>query len=346
MSRLMVVVGGQYGSEAKGAVTARLALDAEAPLVVRVGGPNAGHTVIDDHEREWKLRHVPVGFVNPRAMLALAAGSEINPQVLFEEINALEEAGYHIANRLFVDPQATLLDANHIQREALSSLNDRLGSTAKGVGAARADRIWRTADLVGGLHLPAPVPIMIDDFRAAGRDVIIEGTQGFGLGLHAGHYPFCTSGDARAIDMMAQAGVTPWSWRPDELEVWVVFRTRPIRVAGNSGPLQGETTWAELGLPEEYTTVTKRVRRVGEWDLDLALAALAANGAPSPSIRVAITMIDQLFPTAYGAIDANDLDADAWYWISDRVKELGVPINMVGTGPATQITTNGNQPWT
>jgi hypothetical protein len=85
---------------------------------------------------------------------------------------------------------------------------------------------------------------------------------------------------------------------------------------------------------------------VGEWDLDLALAALAANGAPNPSIRVAITMIDQLFPTAYGVIDADDLDDDTWYWIGDRAKELGVPINMVGTGPATQITTNGYQPWT
>lgn len=341
----MVVVGGQYGSEAKGAVTARLAADSEAPLVVRVGGPNAGHTVIDDDGREWKLRHVPVGFVNPRAMLALAAGSEINPEVLISEINALEDAGFEIANRLHVDPQATLLSDQHIAQEGMSSLTDRLGSTAKGVGAARADRVWRTADLAGGMHLPTDVARLIDDYHDTGHDVIIEGTQGYGLGLHAGKYPFCTSGDARAIDMMAQAGVSPWTWSMDRVQVWVVFRTRPIRVAGNSGPLRNETSWADLGLPEEYTTVTKRVRRVGEWDPELAWDALLANGAPSAPIRVAITMLDHLFPEVAGVRLEEDLTAHAKSWLDIRAKELGLPIDMVGTGPATQVMTIGAQPW-
>jgi len=336
MSRLKVVVGGQYGSEAKGAVTARLALDSTAPLVVRVGGPNAGHTVVDAAGRTWKLRHVPVGFLNPRAMLALAAGSEISPEVLFDEINLLEEAGYEIASRLWVDPQATLLEDRHITTEQQSSLNERLGSTAKGVGAARADRVWRTADLAGSLHNPTTVADLVEDWHTTGHDVIIEGTQGFGLGLHAGHYPFCTSGDARAVDMLAQAGVSPWRWSLSDIEVWVVFRTRPIRVAGNSGPLRGETSWNELGLPEEFTTVTKRVRRVGEWDTDLAYAAMAANGAPSPALRVAMTMLDHLFPEVSGKTEYAQLSDRAKDWLHEREKELGQPIDMIGTGPYTQ----------
>ena len=337
MSRLKVVVGGQYGSEAKGAVTARLALDSPSPLVVRVGGPNAGHTVVDACGREWKLRHVPAGFVNPRAMLALAAGSEVDPQVLFEEIGALEDAGYAIEDRIRVDSQATLLDASHIAAEQGSTLNERLGSTAKGVGAARADRIWRTADLTGSSLLgPANVADLIEDWHSVGSDVIIEGTQGFGLGLHAGHYPFCTSGDARAVDMLAQAGVSPWRWDQTDIEVWVVFRTRPIRVAGNSGPLPGETTWGDLGLPEEYTTVTKRVRRVGEWDAQMAVEALAANGAPSPAIRIAMTMLDHMFPETAGVTVWRDLSERAKTWLREREQELGQPINLIGTGPYTQ----------
>ena len=337
MSKLQVVVGGQFGSEAKGAVTARLAMESESPLVIRVGGPNAGHTVYDANAREWKLRHVPVGFINPRARLALAAGSEVSAEVLFKEINDLEGAGYDITARLHIDPQATLLDNSHIKQEVMSTLNSRLGSTAKGVGAARADRIWRTANLVGGLLNPESIGDLAEDFYTVGRDVIIEGTQGWGLGLHAGHYPFCTSGDARAIDMMAQAGVVPWRWGPEDLEVWVVFRTRPIRVAGNSGPLHAETSWQELGLPEEYTTVTKRVRRVGEWDRGLAQEALAANGAPSRCIRVAITMLDHLFPADAGVKTLAELSYDARSWLDERQKELGVEINMVGTGPYTQV---------
>jgi adenylosuccinate synthase len=269
-------------------------------------------------------------------MLALAAGSEINPEVLFDEINLLEEAGYEIASRLWVDPQATLLSEDHIETGQASSLNERLGSTAKGVGAARADRVWRTAELTGSLHNPTTVADLVEDWHTTGHDVIIEGTQGFGLGLHAGHYPFCTSGDARAVDMLAQAGVSPWRWSLSDIEVWVVFRTRPIRVAGNSGPLRGETSWNELGLPEEFTTVTKRVRRVGEWDTDLAYAAMAANGAPSPALRVAMTMLDHLFPEVSGKTEYAQLSDRAKDWLHDREKELGQPIDMIGTGPYTQ----------
>jgi len=230
-----------------------------------------------------------------------------------------------------------LLDDNHIAMEVASTLNDRLGSTAKGVGAARADRIWRTADLAGGILNPVSVTELIEDSYTVDRDVIIEGTQGWGLGLHAGQYPFCTSGDARAIDMMAQAGAVPWRWPADRLEVWIVFRTRPIRVAGNSGPLYGETSWKELGLPEEYTTVTKRVRRVGEWDPELAMEALAANGAPSQATRIAITMLDHLFPDVAGATEISQLSHGSRAWLEQREKELGLPVDMVGTGPYTQV---------
>jgi adenylosuccinate synthase len=336
MSKLKVVVGGQFGSEAKGAVTARLALESSMPLVIRVGGPNAGHTVYDAGGKAWKLRHVPVGFVNPRAWLALAAGSEINSEVLFKEINELEGAGYDITSRLWVDRQATLLEQVHIEREEQSTLNDRLGSTAKGVGAARSDRIWRTAELAKDLLNPVCVTDLIGDWRQLNNDVIIEGTQGWGLGLHAGQYPFCTSGDARAIDMMAQAGACPWAWKPEDLEVWVVYRTRPIRVAGNSGPLAQETTWADLGLPEEYTTVTKKVRRVGEWDPELAREALFANGGPGGSTHIAITMLDHLFPEVAGVTAWSGLSHEARSWLDARENELGAPIEMVGTGPHTQ----------
>ncbi|QOR55602.1 MAG: adenylosuccinate synthetase [Phage 66_12] len=333
----MVVCGGQYGSEAKGAITAHLAKDCQEPLVVRVGGPNAGHTVIDDDGREWKLRHVPVGFVNPAATLALAPGSEVNPRILWEEISALEAAGHKIQGRMCVDPQATLLDDTHVAAESASTLNDRLGSTAKGVGAARADRTWRTAELASGVLNPVKVPTLIEDWRTAGRDVIIEGTQGFGLGLHAGLYPYCTSGDCRAIDFLAQCGVSPWAWDPDDLDIWVVFRTRPIRVAGNSGPLMGETTWGQLGLPEEYTTVTKRVRRVGEWDSRLAYAALAANGGPAVQTHVAITMLDQLFPEVQGVTTLSDLSQRAIDWLREKTNELGQPVDLIGTSPSTQV---------
>lgn len=76
---------------------------------------------------------------------------------------------------------------------------------------------------------------------------------------------------------------------------WVVARVYPIRVAGNSGPMKGETTWEALGLEPEKTTVTQKIRRVGAWDADLVRRAVQANGGEK-SVRVVITMLDQVIP--------------------------------------------------
>src|SRR5512134_2019439 len=168
MGKVSVVVGGQFGSEAKGAVAGRLAssarntsiLGAERQVVgVRVGGPNAGHTVYGqcptncteseghiDRAHPWRLRQVPVAAVTNRvASLLIAAGSEVDPIVLKDEIAQLDSAGYSVSHRLMVDRSATILTQEHIEREVASDLTVRLGSTAKGIGAARSDRIWRTA---------------------------------------------------------------------------------------------------------------------------------------------------------------------------------------------------------
>jgi len=133
-----------------------------------------------------------------------------------------------------------------------------------------------------------------------GGTVIIEGTQGYGLGSHAGYYPHCTSSDCRAIDFLAMAGIPPWSMFARNLEIVIVYRVHPIRIAGNSGPLKGETTWEKLGIPDEFTTVTKKVRRVGAWDADLAHRAFLANGGNSMAVRTALMFTDYQWPEMRG----------------------------------------------
>ncbi len=321
-STLDVVVGGQFGSEAKGRVTLeqirrRMYANTERPVhSMRVGGPNAGHVVIDPTGRRWAMRQVPVGFIEPAVALYIAAGSEIDRSVLLQEIEDLEDAGYHIRERLFIHPEATVIDSQHIQREAESDLVQRLGSTAKGIGAARADRIWRVADRVidrvaefadlGMVESFEPRLIRAIESDANPAAVVIEGTQGYGLGMHAGYYPQCTSGNARAVDVLAQAGVGPWHLRgPDGYAVHVVIRPFPIRVAGNSGELSGETSWDQLGLEPEHTTVTQKVRRVGRFDPELVRAAVEANG-PRVS-RLHLSMADQVAPELAGVTTLDEV---------------------------------------
>lgn len=340
-----MVVGGQAGSEAKGAATAVLANEDYAggqPHVgVRVGGSQAGHTAYDADGREWPLRHVPVSFINPAAQLVIAAGSEIDLGVLADEVNALEEAGHDIESRLYVDAQATVIDQRHKDKEAELDLHKAIGSTAKGVGAARADRMLRGARLIrdcGPNEVPGTITSdtagTLADFLAADHHVVIEGVQGFMLGLHAGHYPQCTTADTRAIDFLSMAGLSPWAGYVSGVRVVVVVRVYPIRVAGNSGFLASETTWAELGLPEELTTVTKKVRRVGDWNAEWVREAVLGNGGPCDGVVLALSMLDQKFPALRDARPSAFTD-EARDFLDKIATEAGAAVALVGTGPNT-----------
>jgi adenylosuccinate synthase len=383
MSKVHVVAGGQFGSEAKGAVAAFLSTEIEGLVIgVRVGGPNAGHTVYGvcppnckEHKFElqkagvhpWRLRQVPVLAVSRGdAQLVIAAGSEVDIDVLLDEVEDLDAAGYAVSDRIHVDRNATVILADHKYQEKVGNLTDRLGSTAKGIGSARAERIMRTAprvsdwtfngseaDDLSAAHIPELwVTDTVEFLNAAmanpDMSVIIEGTQGYGLGLHTKYYPFVTSGDCRAIDFLAQAGISPWA--PEvEVHVWLVVRPNPIRVAGNSGPLRGETSWADLELPDEHTTVTKKVRRVGEWDSGLVNDAIRANGGPSDRLHLVLTMVDHKVPKIAGARDAGTLserglDSEVRQFVDNLEATIHAKVELIGTGPKSMVWWRGGGP--
>lgn len=348
MGTLQVVVGGQYGSEGKGAVAAWLAAHDhhERMTAVRVAGPNAGHTVIDPLTGSpVALRCIPTAaVVNPDAMLCIAPGSEIDLDVLRTEIEHLEnDLSIKVNGRLLVDPQATILTAEH--REAEGALVGRIGSTGKGIGAARADRTMRTARLAGegtwgdGLGDLHDVASWCYDALATARTVVVEGTQGYGLGLHAGHYPQCTSSDARALDFLSMAGLSPWAPSVTRFEAWVVLRTYPIRVAGNSGPMFNECSWDYVSVHAERTvtertTVTQKTRRVGHWDSALARDAIIANGGPGESVKVALTFLDYVVPAVANRTGAAVWDnADVRQYVQAIEADIGCRVNIVTTGP-------------
>lgn len=364
MGKLMIVVGGQFGSEAKGACAAALAARSDEPLVIRTGGPNAGHTVWRDG-MEYKLRQLPTAAVsNPRARLAIAAGSVVDPELVGKEI---AETGTE--RFVMIDEMATILEPEHLTRET-QDFGLQNWSTQKGIGAARADRImrrarvWRDVAPSFGRTTCSDVAHLAYTQLKADGDVILETAQGYGLGLHSTYYPKVTSADCRAIDALAAVGLSPWAFPQGtfgsgphfELEVWVVLRPYPIRVAGESGPLRNEVSWQELRLPEERTTVTNKVRRVGLWDAALAEAAIRANGGPSPAVRVWFSMMDQVIPELAGVTNAQWHSAtDDLGWDDERivrvrdqiedwealVRAAGSKIRAIGTGPRTHIWFDG-----
>lgn len=361
MQRVDVVVGAQYGSEGKGHVTAQLVLKAlvEDPdqmqiINVRVAGPNAGHTVYDSNGVRFALRCVPVGAaISDDITLYIAPGSEIDLGVLHKEVQELRLAG-HSLSKFSISGEATILEPWHKEQEATAHLTERIGSTGKGIGAARSARIYRYAARVKdsqiflntldklGISIAEPAELYANDRVAADEDthVIIEGTQGYALGLHAGFYPQCTSSDCRAIDFLAMAGLSPWRLEMQDFKVWVVARVYPIRVAGNSGPMNGETSWEALGLEPEHTTVTHKVRRVGQWEPQAIFDAVQANGGMK-HVVLALTMVDQKFPEFEGAEGkfrtVENGGGELAEFLAQAAHDAMAPLGMITTSPTTAV---------
>jgi adenylosuccinate synthase len=279
-----VVVGGQYGSEGKGKVALHIAKQFGARAVVRVGGPNSGHTGFDHTGKPWVLRQLPAAALASHTTIVLPAGSLIDPDILLSEITQLN---IH-PERLIIDGGASVVLPRHRSEEVEERLVERIGSTGSGTGAALRDRMSRNAKHgLAGDH-PSLKPFtrpfvagLLRNFLDRRERIVIEGTQGFGLSLwHGSAYPHATSRDTTAASFVAESGLAP----QDVDDVVLVIRSFPIRVGGNSGPLENEIDWAtlaaEAGLPPDYvelTSATKRVRRVARFHPEVVRRAIVVN---------------------------------------------------------------------
>ena len=163
-------------------------------------------------------------------------------------------------------------------------------------------------------------------------DILIEGTQGSALSLLHSHWPYCTSIDTNAAGIISEVGIAP----SRVTDVLMVVRTYPIRVAGNSGPMKNETTWEDISNNvgqhvEEKTTVTKKVRRVAEWDQELYEQSCILN---EPT-EIALMFADYIDPEVAGCTDIIEVLSSSI--LRDFIYENGLQnkLKYVGTGPRT-----------
>jgi len=330
---IAVIVGGQFGGEGKGKITAHLCRKYDFDIAVRCGGPNSGHTITID-SKQLVLRQIPAGVVNPHTKLFLAAGCLINLDVLFQEVDLFDLS----SDRLKVDRNAVIIGKNYAQEE--EELYHRIGSTCTGTGIAVAKRALRAKDLRLAKDATELEAYLTDVSREIitshrnGERVVVEGTQGFGLSVyHSPYYPYTTSRDTTASGFLSEVGISPLAVS----DIIMVIRTFPIRVGGNSGPLPNEIDWEtiqhESGYPykiQEFTTVTKRLRRVARFDLELVKRATITN---MPT-HIALMGVDYLDYKNKGAKHHNELTQKTKEFVSWLEWELEVKINFIGTGPS------------
>src|SRR5215831_13926472 len=138
-----VVVGAQWGDEGKGKIVDALA--ERADVVARYqGGNNAGHTLVLGDET-YKLRLVPSGILWPGTVCVLGNGCVIDPEVLIEELDGLEQRGLDLSG-LRISGSAHLIMPWHRIIDADSELmlgRLQIGTTRRGIGPAYADKASR-----------------------------------------------------------------------------------------------------------------------------------------------------------------------------------------------------------
>ena len=333
-----IVTGGQYGSEGKGKTAFLWARDKDAAAAVRVGGSNSGHTVYGEDNIQYAFRRLPTASLLQGVTAVLPAGAYIDMPVLQKEIriSGISEG------RLKVDPNAVIIKEEYKEFEAKNGMGAYIGSTLSGTGAAVAARAMRAKDrpVMRAQDVPELQPYLSDTkaylrgLLDQGREVVIEGTQGYGLSnYHAEDYPCATSRDTTAAGFLAETGLSPF----DVEHVILVIRGFPIRVAGHSGKLESEITWQivseESGakeLFEERTTVTDKVRRVGRFAGKIVREAIMVN-------RPDILVLNHVDYFDYANKNQGQLSSRQLECVRRIEEEIGQKIDFCGNGEMSLI---------
>ncbi len=150
---IVTIVGSQLGDEGKGGIVDLYGDGAD--VVARYqGGDNAGHTVVNDGET-YKLSLVPSGAVRGKVNV-LGNGCVVNPETLFDELDALRERGLdpdvRVSARAHVIlPYHRVLDG--IEEDQKADL--AAGTTKRGIGPTYEDKMGRRGIRIGDLLDPA-----------------------------------------------------------------------------------------------------------------------------------------------------------------------------------------------
>jgi adenylosuccinate synthase len=145
MSKIIVVIGAQWGDEGKGKIVDLLSEHFE--IVARYqGGHNAGHSV-QVGDQSFVLHLLPSGIVHKGKTCVLGNGMVIDPKAFFQEADRLISQGIEVSPaRVKISSRAHLIlpyhrALDHTSEERLG--NERVGTTLRGIGPAYEDKAGR-----------------------------------------------------------------------------------------------------------------------------------------------------------------------------------------------------------
>jgi len=161
-SKVVVVLGGQWGDEGKGKLVDILAQDAQVCARFN-GGANAGHTLVVEGKK-YAFHLLPCGMINRAAKNLIGNGVVVHIPTLLTEVEQLKSFDAHALNRLFISDRAQILLDTHrnidgiLEAEKSKTGTGSLGTTKRGIGPCYASKVNRNGlrfiDLLDATTLP------------------------------------------------------------------------------------------------------------------------------------------------------------------------------------------------
>ncbi len=181
MSKIIVVIGAQWGDEGKGKIVDLLA--ERFDIVARYqGGHNAGHSVYVG-DRSFVLHLIPSGIIHPGKICVLGNGMVIDPNAFFEEADRFSAQGLEVTpERVKISSRAHLIlpyhrALDHTSEERLG--NERVGTTLRGIGPAYEDKAGRRGIRFADALVPEVLRSRIErNLEDANRIIVAYGGQG------------------------------------------------------------------------------------------------------------------------------------------------------------------------
>ncbi len=167
------MIGAQWGDEGKGKITDLLSNSAD--VVVRYqGGVNAGHTVVVK-DQTFKLHLIPSGILYPETDCIIGSGTVIDPKVLIQELDQLDQLGISATNLMISETAHVTMPYHRILDMAAekSRGSQKIGTTGRGIGPTYADKSERSGirvmDLMDAESFAEQVRIAV-----ANKNLILE----------------------------------------------------------------------------------------------------------------------------------------------------------------------------
>ena len=327
-----VIVGGFWGDEAKGLVSAWQNYRNHALGVFRgCGGSNPEHGLFFN-VHYIKVNQLPLGFILQDSLVALGPGTAVDPDKFLKEVHRFRLT----PERAKVDYRCPIITRANIQDEIDSASMNAIGSTKSGTGIAFAHAALRVAPIANDIPELAPyladVPMLANQLADAGK-IGLESTQGTFLSRYHGEYPNVTSVDVTAPSTVAGVGL---NWRKVE-NVIVCVKALPTREG--TGPMGDVEEFSvdemrELGILEYSSIIDPKTgkpqirRKAKGIDYTLLNRIIMVNGAN----QIALTFTEQVDPAIK--------DATRWSQVTPKIKRLvddieqhtGVEVTLLNTG--------------